>query len=227
MTTHANAPTMFDAQADGYEAQRRRLIPPYDDFYGTAVDALDLASRPLHRVLDLGAGTGLLARRVVAAHPHARVTLVDGAPRMLTEARGALGDAVDYVTADLGDPLPAGEWDAVVSALAIHHLGDAAKRDLFARVHEALMPGGMFVNAEQVAGPTGLFDDHYAEWHGRRARELGATEEVWAASAERKRMDRCASVEAQLGWLRDAGFADADCLFKDRCFAVLVARRAG
>jgi tRNA (cmo5U34)-methyltransferase len=226
MTPH-DAPTMFDAQAATYEGERRLLIPPFDEFYGTAVDALALARRPLRRVLDLGAGTGLLSRRVRAAHPGARLTLVDGAPRMLAEARDALGDAAAYVTADLADPLPAGEWDAVVSALAIHHLGDAAKRDLFARVHEALVPGGVFVNAEQVAGPTALFDDHYAEWHARRARELGAAEDVWAASAERKRLDRCATVEVQLGWLRAAGFADADCLFKDRCFAVLVALRAG
>jgi hypothetical protein len=34
----------------------------------------------------------------------------------------------------------------------------------------------------------------------------------------------CASVEAQLAWLRDAGFADADCLFQDHRFAVLVGR---
>jgi tRNA (cmo5U34)-methyltransferase len=39
--------------------------------------------------------------------------------------------------------------------------------------------------------------------------------------------DRWATVESQLAWLREAGFADADCLFKDHRFAVLVARRAG
>lgn len=226
MTPH-DAPTMFDAQAASYEAERRLLIPPYDDLYGTAVDALALARRPLRHVMDLGAGTGLLSRRVRAALPDAALTLVDGAPRMLAEARGALGDAAAYVTADLADPLPAGRWDAVVSALAIHHLGDAGKRDLLARIHEALMPGGVFVNAEQVGGPTAVFDRHYADWHERSARALGASEEIWAASAARKGMDRCASVEVQLGWLRGAGFADADCLFKDRCFAVLVALRAG
>ena len=41
------------------------------------------------------------------------------------------------------------------------------------------------------------------------------------------REDRTATVERQLGWLRDAGFRDADCPFKHHSFAVLVARRAG
>jgi tRNA (cmo5U34)-methyltransferase len=129
--------------------------------------------------------------------------------------------------AQLSDPLPAGPWDSVVSALAIHHLDDPGKRGLFARVHAALAPGGVFVNAEQVAGPTPFFEVVYAAWHERRAFEVGATQAEWSASHARKALDRCASVEHQLAWLRDAGFADADCLFQDHCFAVLVARRAG
>jgi tRNA (cmo5U34)-methyltransferase len=36
------------------------------------------------------------------------------------------------------------------------------------------------------------------------------------------RFDRCATVEDQLVWLREAGFAGADCLFKDHRFAVIV-----
>ena len=38
--------------------------------------------------------------------------------------------------------------------------------------------------------------------------------------------DVCATVDDQLAWLREAGFADAGCLWRDGRFAVLVARRA-
>jgi tRNA (cmo5U34)-methyltransferase len=220
-----DAARVFDEQAIGYERQRRRLVPPYDAFYETAIDALALAGRPLRRVLDLGAGTGLLARQVANRYPDAELTLLDGAPAMLDEAHGILGARAHYVAADLSDPLPRGPWDAVVSALAIHHLDDAAKRVLFGRVHGALAAGGVFVNAEQVAAPTPLFGDLYAAWHESRAAGAGASRREWADAVERMRLDRCATVEDQLAWLRDAGFIDVDCLFKDHAFAVLVARR--
>jgi tRNA (cmo5U34)-methyltransferase len=220
-----DAPAAFDAAAADYDAPRRRLIPPFETFYGTAVAALEMLGRPPARVLDLGAGTGMLAARVGAAHPEAELVLVDGAPAMLERARAALGDRAQLHVADLADPLPPGPFDAVVSALAIHHLDDAGKQALFARVCAALPPGGVFVNAEQVAGPTPCFDAHYRTWHEASARALGATAAEWAAAAERMRHDRCSDVESQLRWLREAGFDAADCLFKDHCFAVLVARR--
>src|SRR4051812_15056583 len=155
----------FDAQAASYDAPRRRLIPPFDAFYGTAVEALALLGRAPERVLDLGAGTGLLAARVAEAYPDAQIVLVDGAPAMLEQARVRLGERTEHRVADLADPLPEGPFDAVVSALAIHHLDDAAKQDLFRRVKEALPPGGVFVNAEQVAAPTPCFERHYRAWH--------------------------------------------------------------
>ena len=213
----------FDAHAAGYDTARRRLIPPFDAFYGTAVGAIPVAAKT---ILDLGAGTGLLSAMAAAARPAARLTLVDGAPAMLEQARERLGDRATYVEADLADPLPGGPWCAVVSALAIHHLDDDGKRGLFARIHAALKPGGVFVNAEQVAGQTPALDALYRAWHERRAREAGSDDAEWAAAEERMRHDRCASVEDQLVWLRDAGFADVDCRFRDHRFAVMVARRA-
>jgi tRNA (cmo5U34)-methyltransferase len=219
-----DAASIFDRHATGYDAQRRRLIPPFDAFYGTAVDALGLLSGPPRRVLDLGAGTGLLSRAVAAAYPDAELTLLDGAPAMLEQARDGLGDRAAYVTGDLADALPAGPWCAIVSALAVHHLDDAGKRALFARVHDALTPGGIFVNAEQVAGPSARFDAAYRDWHRERATAAGSDAAEWAGAEERMAFDRCADAESQLGWLRDAGF-DADCLFKDHRFAVIAAVR--
>jgi tRNA (cmo5U34)-methyltransferase len=223
--TNAAART-FDAAAEQYDVQRRRLIPCFDAFYGAAVQALALADRPPARVLDLGAGTGVLARHITGAHPAAELTLLDDSPAMLAEARKALGDRAAYVTADFEAPLPAGPWDAVVSALAIHHLADDGKRDLIGRVHEALAPGGVFVNAEQILGPTPALDAAYLARQEAGARAAGSDDEEWAAAMERMRHDRCATVADHLAWLAHAGFVDVDAPFRDGRFAVLVGRRA-
>ncbi len=85
----------------------------------------------------------------------------------------------------------------------------------------------MLVNAEQVAGPDPTWTALYRTRHGERAHELGASHEEWHKAVERMELDVLAPVETQLGWMREAGFEHADCVWKDLGLAVLVGRRGG
>ena len=202
---------MFNAEAAGYT--RRRLVPCFDAFYGSAIRALELAEPgPVRAVLDLGTGTGALAAMVADARPEAQLTLLDGAPAMVEKAAATLGPrAVAALVQDFSEPLPAGPFDAVVSSLAIHHLDDAGKASLYTRVRDVLRPRGVFVNAEQVPGATPALDALLWRWHEREARALGATHEEWVAAVERMTHDRCAGVETNLELLRAAGLEDVWC----------------
>jgi tRNA (cmo5U34)-methyltransferase len=214
---------IFREAAGGYDAVRRRVVPCFDPFYGHVLRMLLGEPR---RVLDLGAGTGLLSRMVADTHPEARLVLVDGAAEMLEHAERALGDRIEAThVQDLADPLPDGPFDAVVSAFAIHHLEDPAKADLYARAFEVLAPGAPLVNGEQVAGPTPELDALYRRWHEEDARALGSDDAEWEATIERMRLDLSAPVETQLDWMRDAGFVDVDCPWRSGRFAVLYGRR--
>ena len=220
-------PRVWDAAA--YDGPRRRLIPPFDLFYGRAADLVARTVGPEPAVLDLGAGTGLLAAAIFERRPRARITLFDGSSEMLAVARQRFGDGaqVSFEVGDLAGSLPAGAWDAVVSALAIHHLSDEDKRALFVRVKAALRPGGIFVNAEQVAGPSPWHEARYQETWRDDVGSLGATDDEIAGANRRMEADRCAPVAEQLGWLAAAGFEHEDCWMKDGRFAVLVAWRPG
>ncbi len=101
-------------------------------------------------LLELGVGTGETARRVLERNPGARLTAIDESPPMIEQARASLPAGVELRVGRLQDPLPPGPFDAVVSALVVHHLTTAEKRDLFVRVASVLRTGGLFVLADVV-----------------------------------------------------------------------------
>lgn len=220
------AAAAFSAHAAQYTALRRRLVPGYDAFYGAVTDVLDALLSPERggelRVLDLGAGTGLLSEQIRAVFPQARLTLLDASEAMLAEACQRLGSGVEAVhVGDMADGLPSGQFDAIVSALAIHHLEHPAQRELLERCWLALPPGGIFVNAEQVTGPTAELAEVYERRWAQECRALGATDAELAETRVRMRHDRCTDLETQLGWLREAGFSPLDCVYRHWRFAVL------
>lgn len=213
---------VFAAHAQEYDEQRKRIVPCFEQFYGTAVELLTLRDGPVRRVLDLGAGTGLMSRAVLERHSYAELVLVDGAAEMIEQAQKQLPQAqADFVVADLRAPLPEGPFDAVVSALAIHHLEHAENRDLLARVAEVLRPGGVYVNAEHVAGPTPWLEAAYRRLWRAACTAAGAGADEIAAAERRMEADRSTDVATQLGWMRDAGLEDCDCFFKELHFAVM------
>lgn len=210
----------FASTAALYDVNRTRLIPGFEALYQWAVD---LVPADATQILDLGAGTGLLTALLKVRFPNASFHLIDLSAAMLNKARERFtGD--QQVTFEVGDYsvcLRQGRYDAVVSALSIHHLNDDAKRTLFETIRTVLLPGGVFVNAEQVLGPTSALEERYkTEWL-HKVKALGATEKETSDSLFRQQEDRCASVEDQMTWMRSAGFSDVDCWFKDGRFATL------
>ena len=133
---------------ESYLSMMREAVPGYDNFEEATVAATGSDATV---ILELGTGTGETARAVLDKHPQAHLTTIDGSPRMVRVARENLpAHRVDVVLGRLEDPLPAGPFDLVVSALAVHHLEGEGKADLYRRVAAVLAPAGRFVLADVV-----------------------------------------------------------------------------
>jgi tRNA threonylcarbamoyl adenosine modification protein (Sua5/YciO/YrdC/YwlC family) len=141
----------FHFDPSSYSDMIREDIPVYDRFQDELAQASGTGAR---RVLELGTGTGETAGRLLHRHPGAQLVGIDESESMLGVARSRLpADRVVLHVSRLEDELPGGSFDLVASALCVHHLRGPEKRDLFARIRDALEPGGRFVLADVVVPP--------------------------------------------------------------------------
>jgi ubiquinone/menaquinone biosynthesis C-methylase UbiE len=114
---------------------------------------------PEDRVVDLGAGTGLLA--LLAAADAKRVWAVDLSDRMCeylaTKARSAGLENIETVTSTIVSlPLVDSSAEVAVSNYCFHHLSDAEKLTALREVRRVLLPGGRLVVGDMMFSPTRL-----------------------------------------------------------------------
>ena len=170
---------------------------PFDQYHYFGAEAVDEAIRELavragHRLLDVGSGLGGPAR-YLAEQTACRVTAIElqadlnDVARSLT-ARCDLAGRIEHLCGDiLTAAIDPGGYDAAVSWLAFYHIAD--KDRLFARLHDALRPGGSI-----------YIEDFFS--HGDFAdREQPILSEVVYAQSLPSR-------DAYIGLLEAAGFSD-------------------
>jgi tRNA (cmo5U34)-methyltransferase len=221
----------LQVDADAYDVEIRRFIPHYDDMVATGVELLGALAPPTAHVLDLGGGTGALSAAVLGGLPGARVTLVDVDTEMLDEARRRLGpfaERVRFREASFLDPLPAA--DAVVASLALHHVHDLdSKTGLYRSIHEALVPGGVFLNLDAaITEGARLNALTFDRWAARMAAQGMTDAEARGHFAAWAAEDRYFPLDEELAALRRAGFAEVECSWRRGSSAICCAlKRSG
>jgi len=217
----------FDATASRYDAQRKWIIPEMDDYYRAAVWAAECRN-PRPAILDIGAGTGLLSALMIQKFPDAHLTLVDLSESMLILAKERFAERKDvrYITGDYSSVGFAGRYDLICSALSIHHLEHEDKHRLYCKIFDALNPGGMFVNADQVLGETAAANRRYmAYWDEFLVPCPLSFKDKKQMLYRRDTFDKNEKLSVQLAWMADCRFTDIDLVYKNRLFVVFTGRK--
>jgi tRNA (cmo5U34)-methyltransferase len=211
----------FNNVSKKYDSQREYLIPCFKDFY-TACLPLVKSLTHAKNVLDIGAGTGLFTQFIYELNPSLHFTLVDLSAQMLDVARKRFdgADNFEYIECDFSKDGLSGKYDIIISGLAIHHLVDADKAKLYKNIYQALNDGGLFINADQVAGKNLMFDSLYKYYWRETVTNSGLDREALIQAFERTKLDKFAPLETQLKMLEKAGFNEVDCIYKNMNFAV-------
>lgn len=216
------------------------IVPRRADQLATLTALLPWPVESALNLLDLGAGFGALTEKILARYPHATITCVDGSAEMLALARERLGSYGDRVRLRRGDLASdawtdgiEGSFDGAVSALAIHHLDDARKRQLDREIFARLKPGGVFVNNDLVAVPPSLTSQYESlmlrEIQHQDRIKRGKERSLEAIQAEireqlqlagEEHQSHIAALRNQLRWLDEAGFKSVECHWKYLDFAI-------
>ena len=211
-----------------YDARIRSLIPLYDELIAEVARALGHAARPVRTVVDLGIGTGALARACLESATGARVWGIDADPDMMATARIRLGRLSRRVTMATGsfldETLP--PCDAIVASYSLHHIRTTrAKLAFYRRCYSALRPGGVLINGDcaPASTPRGFARD-LDIWFAHLGKTFGSRERgrrVYESWAEE---DTYVPLAEELSMLKRAGFA-VDVPWRRSPFAVIVGSR--
>ncbi len=154
----------FDKRLDEYDAHQLNCIESAREFL--LFTAESLPTFPNCKVLDLGCGTGLELEDYFKLNPSAKVTGIDLAPGMLGRLKEKFRDRdIELLCGSyFSVPFGRGLYDAAVSVESLHHFTAGEKVPLYAKLREALKPGGYFILTDYFSLSDGEECRHRSEW---------------------------------------------------------------
>jgi len=218
----------FNTEVAAAYSQRKPIwLPEYDRALALVTRILEpyLRSKKSVSILDLGAGTGNLSRRVLRAFKNSRITLVDFSQNMLSEVPNVLASFPSRYEVQQADfwemDFPSERFDAIVSSFALHHgRVEVVYQELYKKINRWLKTPGIFVCCDVVEGDTPeLAALNMSGWRQYLTGKLTQAD-VERMLSNYRREDSPISIRKHLSSLGEAGFVNADVMWKRFNFAV-------
>jgi tRNA (cmo5U34)-methyltransferase len=214
----------FETEAKQFDDIIVQLIPYYEQMLQALIDSIPFETESKIKVIDLGCGTGTIARKVADKFPNASIVCLDVAANMIDMAKYKLAghSNTEFIIGDFANIDFTKKFDVVVSSLALHHLEtDADKKKLYTKIFENLNPNGVFFNADVVLASNNQLQEvnmqRWKEYMNRKV-SMEEIENKWIPVYENE--DRPAKLIDQLAWLKEIGFESLDVLWKYYNFCV-------
>lgn len=222
-----NIAKQFNLIAEQYDGNRKKFISCFDDFYESTTKFIVSNIEKPKRIIDLGAGTGLLTYFWYQQCPYSEYVLVDIADDMLNVAKKRFDgiENISYQAMDYSENLPDVIFDTVISALSIHHLEDRDKIKLFSRIYDSLPDKGLFVNYDQFCAGQPEMNHWFNSFWENQLANSGLTNKDIELWRERRKLDRECSIEQEADMLIKCGFKMVKCIYSYQKFSVIVAMK--
>lgn len=222
--------TLFEQEAKEFDYIIPLLIPFYNEIYEILVETIPFSSKCPMKILDIGCGTGTLAKKLKENFPLTQITCLDFANNMIDIAKEKLfeyQDDIDFLTGDFNKLKIKEKYDVVVSCFALHHIsGDREKIKTYQNIYKKLNEGGIFLNADIILGVNNftkhLYLQKWKDFIGQSFPEKVIEEELLP---KYQAGDNPAELFKHLKWLEKSGFRDVETIWKYFNFAIWSGRK--
>lgn len=155
----------FNKTVDDYDVVADKVVMKNRELQDTMIDLLQSSLNNKIKILDLGCGTWSDMKLILEKYPNTYVVWIDFSQKMIDKAWKNLEEYKDRIELIKADFTKLDFWnnqyDAIVSAVAIHNINHEAKIDLFNKIFHSLKKWWIFINWDFVEAETEQLDIHY------------------------------------------------------------------
>jgi SAM-dependent methyltransferase len=206
----------FEARIDGYDAH---MLNDIKGFKEGCQKLAELIPDETRTILDLGCGTGLELDGIFKRFPRVSVVGIDLTQKMLDELKKKYaGNDIklicgSYFGIDFGE----NTFDTAISCQTMHHFPYDEKVRLYRKIRRALMPHGLYIEADYMVTGQAAEDE-------LRAENLRIRRELNIPPGEFYHFDIPFTVDNQIAMFNEAGFTSAKMVFRIENNTIILAK---
>ena len=214
----------FETEAFEFDSQIIKIIPYYEQMITALIDSVQFKPFAAIRIIDLGCGTGTVAKRLGDKFPNSTIVCLDIASKMIEIAKYKMSGRknTEFIVGDFSKIEFKEPFDVVVSSLALHHIQtDEEKKEFYTKIYKVLTNSGQFLNADVVLATTDYQQNiNMNRWidYMNKSVPMDEIQQRWLPA--HKTEDRPSILMNQLKWLDEIGFENVDVIWKYYNFSV-------
>ncbi|WP_172331661.1 class I SAM-dependent methyltransferase [Mangrovicoccus sp. HB161399] len=220
----------YDEDSEVFIKYGACFAPRREETIRTIIDVCKKYDAPF--IYDLCCGGGEMSKAILASNDSVSLVALDNSERMLIETKTALRDFSDRASVakfDLQEFESLHEYPAphiVLSSLAVHHLSDERKRELFIFLGRKIRRGGSFILSDlfepEQADNRIIFEEQWNRSVREASQVTFGDERAFVAFEDLDwnhygdpnpdPIDKPAKLSQHFEWLKAAGFTNVELL---------------
>lgn len=201
--------------ATEYDGKIKCTIPYYEEFYRQVIDVVRNYSSEELTWLDVGCGTGKMAREAFHELNIRKFVFCDSSEEMIKSTKQEFAcQNAEFLISDIQELNYTDAFD-VVTAIQVNHYFPGKKRaKAYAKCHKALKPGGIFINFENFEPQDSACEELYLKRWKEYQRNQGKSDQECEEHVSRyKREYFPIPVTEQQRLMKECGFRSAELLW--------------